>query len=100
MVGGGSGDRCARTSDPGGSHAAEAILEFAQSENISMIVMASHGQSWPARGETLAARKHVGEDAPFLARAGTGRPRSQLSRPLLEVIRDLQLDGDAPTSTS
>lgn len=33
------------------SHAAEAILEFAQSENISMIVMASHGQSgvrrWP-----------------------------------------------------
>ena len=34
-----------------GSHAAEAILDFAHHENISMIVMASHGQSgvrrWP-----------------------------------------------------
>ena len=33
------------------SYAADAILDFAQSENISMIVMASHGQSgvrrWP-----------------------------------------------------
>jgi nucleotide-binding universal stress UspA family protein len=33
------------------SHAAEAILDFAQHENVSMIVMASHGQSgvrrWP-----------------------------------------------------
>ena len=27
------------------SHAAEAILDFAQRENVSMIVMASHGQS-------------------------------------------------------
>jgi len=28
-----------------GGHAAEAILEFANDENVSMIVMASHGQS-------------------------------------------------------
>ncbi len=28
-----------------GSHAAEAILDFANQENVSMIVMASHGQS-------------------------------------------------------
>ena len=28
-----------------GGHAAEAILEFANEENVSMIVMASHGQS-------------------------------------------------------
>jgi len=27
------------------SHAAEAILDFADEENVSMIVMASHGQS-------------------------------------------------------